>query len=131
MLLFFSEFEAASLVDQLSMSGVRVIIYNLDELTDVTDTLLNVYLHIIPSKSQLNFVVLCADQCIRQLFMQVSERYSTHIVYYYRTVYRLSTFKYICSDHAPTSCSKYVQRMFLQVLKGHCRFQHEHPLSES
>ncbi|KAL4222939.1 hypothetical protein ACF0H5_018980 [Mactra antiquata] len=67
-----TEYEAAELVDQVSMLGVRVIIYNLDELNDVIDMLLEAYLHFVPTKSELHFVVLCSDKCLRRLFHEAN-----------------------------------------------------------
>lgn len=69
--LFYSEFDAGRLVDELSVHGVKVVLYNIDHAVALTDILQRYYMSTQPADLPINFIVLCGLNCLRKLFSEV------------------------------------------------------------
>ncbi|XP_045200055.2 glutamate receptor 2-like isoform X1 [Mercenaria mercenaria] len=67
-----TEMEAARVVDILSKTGIMIVIYNLDTITDLIQILLEAYQRIVPTHTEINFAVLCKFDCIRTLFYRAN-----------------------------------------------------------
>jgi len=65
------EQDASDLIDDLSNNGVKVAIFNVDEVADMIDLLLRAYRGIASAETYINFIVICRNNCMLKVLNKV------------------------------------------------------------